>query len=59
MVRKTKTPYRYTVPVGILGLVTGWMLGVLIGWEPFFVAVGGCLLAQVALDAWWDRHQQE
>jgi hypothetical protein len=55
MVRKTKTPYRYTVPVGILGLVTGWLLGVLIGWEPVFVAVGGCLLAQVALDAWWAR----
>ena len=50
-----RTPYRYTVPVAILGLVTGWLIGVLIGWEPIFAALGGCLLAQVFLDAWWAR----
>jgi hypothetical protein len=49
----TRTPYRFTVPAAAVGLVAGWLLGKLLGWEPGFTALGVCLLAQVVVDAWW------
>ena len=56
MLRGTpRTPFRFTVPAAIAGFVFGWVLGGLLGWEQIFAALGGCLLAQVVLDAWWSQ----
>jgi hypothetical protein len=37
----------------VLGFIVGWAVGVWLGWEPFFTAVGVLLLAQVVVDACW------
>jgi hypothetical protein len=55
---RTRTPYRFTVPAAAAGLVAGWLMGLLVGWEPLFCAIGVCLLAQVAADAWWATERQ-
>jgi hypothetical protein len=48
-----RTPFRYTLPAALAGLVAGWLFGMWVGWEPGFCAIGVCLLAQVVVDAWW------
>jgi hypothetical protein len=41
------------LPAAVLGFIVGWAVGVWLGWEPFFTAVGVLLLAQVVVDACW------
>jgi uncharacterized membrane protein YfcA len=50
---RERTPLRYTLPAAVLGSIVGWAVGVWLGWEPFFTAVGVLLLAQVVVDALW------
>jgi hypothetical protein len=50
---RERTPLQYTLPAAVLGIIVGWAVGVWLGWEPFFTAVGVLLLAQVVVDALW------
>jgi hypothetical protein len=50
---RERTPLRYTLPAAVLGFLVGWAVGVWLGWEAFFTAVGVLLLAQVVVDALW------
>jgi hypothetical protein len=50
---RERTPLRYTLPAAVLGFIVGWVVGVWLGWEPFFTAVGVLLLGQVVVDALW------
>ena len=56
MVRKSRTPYRYTLPATACGLITGWAVAGWVGWDPLFTAIGVALLAQVVVEALWARH---
>ena len=53
MVRKSRTPYRYTMPATAFGLVLGWAVGAWLGWDPLFTAIGIGLLSSVVVDALW------
>ena len=53
--RGARTPYRYTVAAGVVGLGFGAVFGAIVGWNAFLTALIAALIAQLGLDLWWWR----